>query len=263
MREERVKVDGCELAVMVAGDGPAVVMLHGAGSTGMAWTPTIGVLSPHYTCIVPDLPACGQSSLPGEFWSVVRYGHAMVDLLHHFGFSAAHWVGNSFGAMVAAEVAAAHPSAVQRLALVAPPPVDEALAAATILALLRFVGDDGRAAFRSVEHLRLISPQASEALMQLANANLAACRWFYETLAAVAGYPYRQRLPRVKAATWLAWGGQDGLTPPSASEGWRRLLAAPVEENVFPEAGHCPQFDVPLAFNPRLRAFLAGGSGTS
>jgi pimeloyl-ACP methyl ester carboxylesterase len=167
-----------------------------------------------------------------------------------------HLIGNSFGALVAAEFAARYPARTARVVLVAPPPVDPANQGITICTMLRMVSEDGSLRYASVEQIRPITPLATEARVALANLVMQAARVFYPVLASMVNYDYRTRLPLIQARTLLVWGGADGLVPLASSVEWRRLLQCPWEEHVFDSAGHCPQADEPLRFNPRIKRFL-------
>ncbi len=257
-RGVKVTVDGLEVACETHGDGPPLLLLHGAASAGNAWSLNVGVLSNRFNCIVPDLPGCGQSPPPPAFWSVAAYGRFLTRLLDVLGVDRAHVMGNSFGAVLAVELGATQPQRVDRLVLVAPPPVDAVHQGHTVRALMRLVDEDGKPRYTTLSQMRMISPHASEAMMALANENLAAgADVFFPVVAANATYPYSERVPRIQAPTLLVWGAQDGLVPLTAAPAWRELLTCPWEDHVFDGAGHCPQFDVPLLFNPRVKRFLA------
>jgi magnesium chelatase accessory protein len=45
--------------VIDSGTGPTILLLHGAGGSGHSFAPLLPYLSPHYRCIVPDLPGQG------------------------------------------------------------------------------------------------------------------------------------------------------------------------------------------------------------
>jgi pimeloyl-ACP methyl ester carboxylesterase len=47
------------------GDGPDVVLLHGAGGSWRHWLRNIPALAPHMTLWIPDMPGCGDSDPPG------------------------------------------------------------------------------------------------------------------------------------------------------------------------------------------------------
>jgi pimeloyl-ACP methyl ester carboxylesterase len=61
---EQVEVAGLRIAYRRAGDGPALVLLHGALSDSRAWRPQLDGLSDEVTVVAWDAPGCGQSADP-------------------------------------------------------------------------------------------------------------------------------------------------------------------------------------------------------
>src|SRR4051812_40191068 len=59
-------VDGVKLHYLMAGHGPAVVLLHGYAETSRMWRPLMRTLAARFTVIAPDLPGIGGSGIPQE-----------------------------------------------------------------------------------------------------------------------------------------------------------------------------------------------------
>src|SRR4051812_17710856 len=59
-------VDGARIHYMTAGQGPAVILLHGYAETSRMWRPLIPVLAKSFTVIAPDLPGIGDSAIPAS-----------------------------------------------------------------------------------------------------------------------------------------------------------------------------------------------------
>lgn len=95
---------------------PALILLHGAGAASRMWKRQLSGLSKRYHVIAPDLPGFGKS--PGPF-SLQACADAVVDLIGEYGTvdQPVHLCGMSFGALVAAQVAAEHPASVRRVVL--------------------------------------------------------------------------------------------------------------------------------------------------
>ncbi|WP_067667177.1 alpha/beta fold hydrolase [Nocardia miyunensis] len=60
--ERRVAANGIEIAVAVAGRGPAVLLLHGFPHTWQLWREVIGPLAQRHRVIAPDLRGLGAST---------------------------------------------------------------------------------------------------------------------------------------------------------------------------------------------------------
>src|SRR3984957_13822067 len=60
------KIDNVQLHYLTAGQGPAVLLLHGYTQTSRMWRPIIPVLAEKFTVIAPDLPGIGDSDIPAN-----------------------------------------------------------------------------------------------------------------------------------------------------------------------------------------------------
>src|SRR5918997_5792454 len=62
VRERRIEPAGVRTALLEAGDGPPLVLLHGAIECGGAvWAPVIARLAERHRVLVPDVPGLGES----------------------------------------------------------------------------------------------------------------------------------------------------------------------------------------------------------
>ena len=57
------KIEGKKLHYLTAGQGPALVLLHGYTQTSRMWRPLIDKLKDKFTVIAPDLPGIGDSDI--------------------------------------------------------------------------------------------------------------------------------------------------------------------------------------------------------
>ena len=60
------KIGNVQLHYLIAGHGPAVILLHGYTQTSRMWRPIIPLLAEKFTVIAPDLPGIGDSSIPAD-----------------------------------------------------------------------------------------------------------------------------------------------------------------------------------------------------
>ena len=107
------------IAIEIAGDGDAVLLLHGLGGTSNTWTPLMGALARHRAISV-DLPGSGRSHRAEGPLSIDRFVQAALRALHVAGVERAHVVGHSLGAIVATHLAASMPDKVRSLCLFGP-----------------------------------------------------------------------------------------------------------------------------------------------
>lgn len=101
----------------VNGDGPPVLMLHGAGVSGWMWKPTRNLLDPAIKTIVPDLPGFGHSA--GQpcvsHQATVR---ELAGILDRYAPQGAHVAGFSMGAQLAILLAAELPHLVRSVLVI-------------------------------------------------------------------------------------------------------------------------------------------------
>ncbi|KRC51041.1 alpha/beta hydrolase [Leifsonia sp. Root227] len=116
-----------------AGDGPAVVLLHGHPRTGSTWHSVApSLLERGFTVVVPDLPGYGASTAPAPQPDHARHSKrataerilATMDALGRDRFAL---VGHDRGSYVAFRLALDHPERVPRLALLDCIPIVEHL----------------------------------------------------------------------------------------------------------------------------------------
>ena len=98
-----VAVDGLATSYLEAGSGDPVVLLHGGefgGCAEIAWENTIDALAQHYRVLAPDMLGFGESAKVVDFTDGrgMRIRH-IARFCEVLGVAAAHFVGNSMGAI--------------------------------------------------------------------------------------------------------------------------------------------------------------------
>jgi len=103
-----------------AGAGTPIVLLHGFGNTGRAWTQQVVELKRlGHRVIVPDLLGHGASGPVRRVMTAREQGKAIAALLQFLGLESAAFIGLSLGGMIALEIAADYPKAVDKLIVAA------------------------------------------------------------------------------------------------------------------------------------------------
>jgi pimeloyl-ACP methyl ester carboxylesterase len=116
-------VDGVRLRVRDTGPAgaPAVILLHGFGSSLETWEPWARRLSGRFRVIRFDLPGFGLTGPdPTGDYSDTRSAAVIAALMDQLDLSRASLVGNSLGGRIAWTFAALHPDRVAKLVLVSP-----------------------------------------------------------------------------------------------------------------------------------------------
>ena len=99
----QLSVNGLRMHVMSAGEGPAVLLLHGFPDTHIVWRKQVAPLvDAGYRVIAPDLRGYGQTDAPSAV-SAYRLEHICTDvlgLLDALGIARARLVGHDWGAVI-------------------------------------------------------------------------------------------------------------------------------------------------------------------
>ncbi|GLY84326.1 alpha/beta fold hydrolase [Actinoallomurus iriomotensis] len=113
----RVAANGIEINVAVAGNGPAVLLLHGFPHTWRLWTEVIPVLARHHRVIAPDLRGLGATTRAADGYDAGTLATDAEELLTALGEPSAAVVGIDAGAPPAFLLAMRRPERVRRLVL--------------------------------------------------------------------------------------------------------------------------------------------------
>ncbi|HOZ59006.1 MAG TPA: alpha/beta fold hydrolase [Nakamurella multipartita] len=276
LRVQTRTVHGHRRAYVLAGRGPALLLLHGVGCDHHTWDPVIEHLSRRYTVIAPDLLGHGDSAKPRADYSLGGFANGMRDLLAILGIDRVTVVGHSFGGGVAMQFAYQFPQYAERLVMVAPgglgpevnpilrgltlPGGSTALAVAAtppVYAALRLVG--GRAHAIGLPGTADI-PGALGVLKGKADpaerdAFLHVLRAVVDWKGQVVSMTDRAYLAR-EMPTCLVWGSRDTVLPVVHAQRARAVIPAARIE-VITGAGHFPHEEKPDQFVEILDDFIA------
>jgi pimeloyl-ACP methyl ester carboxylesterase len=109
------EAEGVKLHYLTAGQGPAVILLHGYTQTSRMWKPVIPLLAKKFTVIAPDLPGIGDSDIPVNGLDMKTAAIRIHALAKSLGVQKARVVGHDIGLMVAYAYAAQFPAEVEKL----------------------------------------------------------------------------------------------------------------------------------------------------
>jgi haloacetate dehalogenase len=117
-----VNVNGSRYRVAAAGDGPAVLLLHGFPQTHRCWRAVAPALTGRRRVVVCDLKGYGASRAApggplGEGYSKREMGDELVEVMRRLGAETFAVVGHDRGARVAYRMALDHPDAVTAMAV--------------------------------------------------------------------------------------------------------------------------------------------------
>jgi len=118
-----IPTQGAVIHVRVAGQGPAILMLHGFGDTGDMWQPLAIAMMHGHTVVVPDLRGMGLSSHPDTGYDKKTQAQDLAQVLDSLKAGPVDLVTHDIGNMVGYAFAAQYPQRVRRwVAMDAPLP---------------------------------------------------------------------------------------------------------------------------------------------
>lgn len=248
------------LNVIRAGRGPALLLLHGIGSSATAWSKQIELLGGDCTCIAPDLPGYGASPDPiGEGLDAI-----VAQVVPVLADAPAHVLGVSFGALLALAIARARPGLVRSLIL-----SDATLGRAHDAPDVRerWWRHRERLAADLSTHSReraaeIAGPDAAPEIVEEIAAHMRRARpaGYLAVARAIADTDARPWLGALDVPTLVVCGEHDRVTGLDVSTTLSRTL--PDARLVTVQgAGHAPHIEQPIAFAQAVREFLAGRSG--
>lgn len=278
LRLRQRTIHGYRRAYRLAGDGPAVLFIHGIGDDSSTWLRVLASLAADHTVIAPDLLGHGGSGKPRADYSVAAYACGMRDLLATLDIERVSVVGHSLGGGVAMQFAYQFPELCQRLVLVASGgvarevhPLLRLAAAPGAEVLLPLTGlPPARLALRCLSPLvrasgglglgedleyvlgryaRLTEPTARQAFLRTLRSVV---DWRGQVVNMLDRCYLTEEMP-----TMLVWGEHDSVVPtPHARLAHAAMPGSRLE--IFAGAGHFPHHAEPRRFLAVLRDFLDG-----
>ena len=256
----RADVNGRSLAYVRAGDGPALVLLHGFTHDSRVWRPQLESLSDQFTVIAWDAPGAGQSADPPETFEIGDWSDCLAGFLDVLGVQRAHIVGLSWGGLLAQEFYRRHSTRVLSLVLAdtyagwkgsLPEPIpEERLAACLRDASL----PPGEFVPRWLPGMFSQSP-TQEVREELARIMSDFHPIGFRLMAtALANADTRDLLPTIGVPTLLVWGDQDARSPLTVAHQMRDAIPG-ARLAVISGAGHVSNLERPAQFGAEVRDF--------
>jgi len=117
LRGQNLDVNGIRLSVIVEGQGPDVILLHGFPDSALIWRNQIPALvQAGYRVIVPDLRGSGESEAPvgKAHYKLDFLVSDVIGIMDNLGVGKAKLVGHDWGAILGWFVTLEHPERVDR-----------------------------------------------------------------------------------------------------------------------------------------------------
>lgn len=255
------------------GDGPPVVLVHGAGEGGAIWYRQIACLSRRFRVIAPDNPVFGlsdQTVLREPMYDFAsRYLGAFLDALR---LDSVRMAGHSLGGLAALSLAIEQPGRIDRLALIDSMGFGKAMPVGVRLASVRGLGWIFRRPGRRMQRLTYRSmgmnggdTRDMELLTNFAydvtrvprhpGAKLAGLRSLTNLRGQLKVFTDSE-LASIRVPTMIIWGQDDRYFPPSHAYRAHKIMEGS-ELHVIPEASHVPFWDQPQRVAQLLERFFS------
>jgi pimeloyl-ACP methyl ester carboxylesterase len=262
-------VAGLRLHVRDTGpkDAPAILLLHGFGSSLHTWEPWAQALSGTHRVVRIDLPGFGLTGPdPTGEYTDARSVLVLAALLDKLGIARASLIGNSMGGRIAWKFAAEFPQRVTKLVLISPdgfasPGIEYGRKAEVprLAKAMQYVLP------RPLLRMNLAPAYADPSLLtdeivsryydlMLAPGVRAAIIARMEQSVLLDPEPL---LRLIEAPTLLIWGEKDALIPVKNADDYIRLLPKSTLVTL-PGLGHLPQEEAPARSLVPVQSFLAG-----
>lgn len=259
-----LRCGGRDIYVERHGEGPPVLLCHGAGSNAAVWFQQVAAFQAHHTCITLDLRCFGRSLAPVEEFRMALMVDDLRAVLDQLRIDRVAVIGQSLGGMVALRLALAEPQrvgafvcsdssmAIDHPTLVAC--VERHLQAGSVQTIeQRSLGAAFAASHPALAQLYAqlnhfnpsflhVPPEAWRAGMRALNAP--------EVLLPTA------RIAELQCPVLWAVGREDPIVPFSVMQELTQVLPGS-ELCVIDGAGHSAHFSHPQVFNPAVLDFLA------
>ncbi len=253
---------GRTLAYREAGEGVAVVVLHGVGSGSASWEGQLAGLGPGFRVIAWDTPGYGGSDpLPVETPAVADYAQAVADLVDALVLDRFHLVGHSLGSLIAAAFAARRGARLLSLTLANPTAgyadAGDELRVGRMADRIRAIEELGPAGMAEQRSHQVLSPNAPPAAHAKVRAVMAGLRpdGYKQAVRMMHSTDIHADARAVSVPAMVMCGSADSVTP----EPLARAIASAIPGAAYTTLdglGHASYVENPEIFNAPLRAFF-------
>jgi pimeloyl-ACP methyl ester carboxylesterase len=268
--ERRLDLAGVATAVHEGGDGPPLILLHGAIECGGAiWAPVVSQLAERYSLVIPDLPGLGESE-PLARLDATSFADWFRALIAATCREKPDLIAHSMGGGLAVRFAVRYGELMRQLVVYAGPGIGPyRIPLGLMVVAIRFglrptegnAERFDRRAFFDFDRAREHDPEwfRAFAAYSLSRAVVPHVKRTMSKLlkSGKARVPDTD-LRRIEIPTALLWGKHDRFVPLGVAEGAHARLGWPL--HLLDDAGHVSHIERPAAFINALETALGGGS---
>jgi 2-hydroxy-6-oxonona-2,4-dienedioate hydrolase len=251
------------IAYREAGDGPALVLLHGSSGSWRHWARNIEALSNSRRVVALDLPGYGDSIDIEAGVTIERYVALVVAAIQEICIKEGPigLVGFSFGGQIAAAAAIELGTRVERLALLTPSGFEEPKGRVIELPRRKDFArsENGTREFhrRMLQTVMLSAPDFIDDLaIDIQSENISKSRFDGRHISWSGRMP--NLLTQIPCPILLIYGDRDSMPFPSIYDRIERCqkVRADIQIALIPRAGHWLQYEEPAETNRLLSRFF-------
>ena len=255
MKEEKISINGLRVNYKVAGEGPALLVLHGWGGSSDSWVSLQKILSREgFRVIVPDFPGFGKSVTPPDVWGVGDYMDFILKFLEILQLDNFFLLGHSFGGRVAIKFATRYPEKLKSLILCDSAGIrGKPSAKARIIFLMAVIGN---AVFSPKIMARFKDSARNVFYAFIRKRDYAKANGVMKkTIKKVLGEDLLDDLSKIKTSTLIIWGENDKMVPVKYARVFREKIENAKLE-IMPKVGHSPHIERPEKLAEIILKFL-------
>jgi pimeloyl-ACP methyl ester carboxylesterase len=254
--------NGRHWQVYSGGQGPPILWLHGLRGVDPA-DPTLMALQTRYRVTAPVAPGFNDLDELARIDNIHELALDYDDLIEVLGLKHFTLIGHSFGAMIAAEIAAHFPKRAERLVLLAPFGMwNDAYPVADIFAMPYTQIDDilwhdptKRDRFAQRVATDADVKVVAEQTVKLARSLTAVTKFVWP----IPDRGLRRRLPRIACPALVLFGAEDRVVSPRYADDFKSGLRHG-KTVLVAGAGHMLPYEQPEHVNDRLEDVVAAGN---
>lgn len=225
----QININGYNINYESVGEGRAVLMLHGWGSSLDAYKLLTAAFCDKFRMISLDFPGFGGSDMPKEAWEVDQFADITLKFIDMLGLKNPIMIGHSFGGRVIIKLAGSGMVTPEKIILIDSAGIKPKRSIRSKIRLAVFKTGKW---FLTLPLLKKYTASALDKLRAYFGSSdyNSAPSVMRQTLVRVINEDLRGYMPSIKAPTLLIWGENDTATP---------LGDAKIMEQLIPDSGLC------------------------
>jgi pimeloyl-ACP methyl ester carboxylesterase len=251
---------GVRLRYAESGDpaGHPIILLHGYTDSWFSFSRTLPHFDPSWRVYILDQRGHGDSERPAGGYTFPDFAADVIAFMDAKGIKRATVVGHSMGSLVAQHVAVAAPERVERLVLIGSATTVRNEGVLEFQKAVEKLAEPVSAEFaREFQASTVHQPLPDEFMDRVvAESQRVPARVWKAVMAGMLAGDCKTELGRIQTPTLIVWGDRDAFFSRAEQDSLAAALPNAVLK-VYPETGHCPNWERPEQFAQDLKDFIS------